>query len=96
VVAPGGLGTLDELFEALTLIQTETIRHFPVILLGEGEWDGLLQWLRERAVADGRIGARDLDHLHLVSSPEEVREIIDAGYERQRTEEQREPRRALS
>ena len=46
VIAPGGYGTLDELFEALTLIQTATIRHFPVILLGEGEWDGLLDWLR--------------------------------------------------
>ena len=46
VIAPGGFGTLDELFEALTLIQTATIRHFPVILLGDGEWDGLLDWLR--------------------------------------------------
>ena len=56
VICPGGYGTLDELFEALTLIQTATIRHFPAILLGEGEWDGLLAWLRERALADGRIG----------------------------------------
>jgi uncharacterized protein (TIGR00730 family) len=63
VIAPGGYGTLDELFEALTLIQTATIRHFPVILLegvnqrgeGEGEWEGLLDWLRARALAGGRI-----------------------------------------
>ncbi|HWX95769.1 MAG TPA: TIGR00730 family Rossman fold protein [Solirubrobacteraceae bacterium] len=84
VIAPGGFGTLDELFEALTLIQTQTIRHFPVILLGDGEWDGLLQWLRERALADRRIDARDLERLHLVSSPREVLEIIDSAYERQR------------
>jgi uncharacterized protein (TIGR00730 family) len=84
VVAPGGFGTLDELFEALTLIQTRTIRHFPVILLGEGEWDGLLQWLRSRALADGRIDAGDLDHMHLASSPLQVREIIDSAYQRQR------------
>jgi uncharacterized protein (TIGR00730 family) len=83
VIAPGGFGTLDELFEALTLIQTETIRHFPVILLGDGEWNGLLQWLRERALADRRIDARDLDRLQLVARPDEVREIIDRGYERQ-------------
>ena len=62
VIAPGGYGTLDELFEALTLIQTATIRHFPVILLGEGEWDGLLDWLRARALAERphrRRGSRD-------------------------------------
>ena len=57
VICPGGYGTLDELFESLTLIQTATIRHFPVILLGGAEWDGLISWLRERALADGRIDA---------------------------------------
>jgi uncharacterized protein (TIGR00730 family) len=89
MIAPGGFGTLDELFEALTLIQTGTIRHFPVILLGDGEWDGLLQWLRERALADRRIDERDLDRLHLVGRPDEVREIIDRGYERQRAHARR-------
>lgn len=89
VIAPGGFGTLDELFEALTLIQTETIRHFPVILLGDGEWDGLLAWLRERALADRRIDEQDLDRLHLVGRPDEVRAIIDHGYERQRALERR-------
>ena len=48
VIGPGGFGTLDELFEALTLIQTATIRHFPVILVGDGEWDGMLAWLRQQ------------------------------------------------
>jgi uncharacterized protein (TIGR00730 family) len=93
VIAPGGFGTLDELFEALTLIQTATIRHFPVILLDGGEWDGLLRWLRERALPDGRIEARDLDGLHRVSRPAEVCKIIDAAYERQRTHGRRQHRR---
>jgi uncharacterized protein (TIGR00730 family) len=89
VIAPGGFGTLDELFEALTLIQTGTIRHFPVILLGDGEWDGLLQWLREQVLADGRIDERDLDRLQLVGHPDQVREIIDRAYERQRAHARR-------
>jgi uncharacterized protein (TIGR00730 family) len=86
IVAPGGFGTLDELFEALTLIQTATIRHFPAILLGEGEWDGLLQWLRDRALADGRIGAADLDGLRVLNRPEEVRAIVDAAHAQQRAQ----------
>jgi uncharacterized protein (TIGR00730 family) len=87
VICPGGYGTLDELFESLTLIQTMTIRHFPVILLGGGgEWDGLLEWLRTRALAQGRIGASDLDLLHVVEHPAQVCEIVDAAHERQRAE----------
>jgi len=84
VIAPGGYGTLDELFEALTLIQTATIRHFPVILLGDCEWDGLLDWLRARALAQQRIDAEDLAALRVVSEPSEVREIIDAARRRLR------------
>ena len=78
VICPGGFGTLDELFEALTLIQTNTIRHFPLILVGEGERDGLLDWLRHRALANRRIDAADLAYLHSVRRPEEVVEIVDA------------------
>jgi uncharacterized protein (TIGR00730 family) len=84
VIAPGGFGTLDELFEALTLIQTATIHHFPVILLGDGEWDGLLEWLRDRAFAEKRINAGDLAVISVVAQPSEVREIVDAGRARQR------------
>ena len=84
VIGPGGFGTLDELFEALVLIQTRTIRDFPVILVGEGEWDGLLDWLHDRALADGRIDARDLSDLHRVADPAEVVRVVTAGYERQR------------
>ena len=61
---PRRVGTLDELFEALTLIQTATIRHFPLILLGDGEWAGLESWLRETVLAGGKIDRRDLELLH--------------------------------
>lgn len=82
VVGPGGFGTLDELFEALTLIQTATIRHFPVILLDGPQWDGLLQWLRAAVLADRRIDERDLRSLTIVTSPAEAVQIIDAARER--------------
>jgi uncharacterized protein (TIGR00730 family) len=84
VVCPGGFGTLDELFEALTLIQTMTIRYFPAILVGEGEWDGLLAWLRAHALADGRIDPRDLELMHVVRDPQELGAIVDAARRRQR------------
>jgi uncharacterized protein (TIGR00730 family) len=84
VIAPGGFGTLDELFEALTLIQTSIILHFPVVLTGDGEWDGLLDWLRARALADHRIGAADLDRLSRTSDPEEIVALVRDGHARQR------------
>ena len=83
VICPGGFGTLDELFEVLTLIQTRTIRHVPAILLGEGEWDGLLDWLRARPLADGRIGAADLELLQTASDPDAVCKIVEREYQRQ-------------
>jgi hypothetical protein len=88
VICPGGFGTLDELFEALTLIQTRTIRHFPVIMLGEGEWDGLLQWLRDRALAAGRIDAADLDSLRIATRPADVLELVDTARRAQRRQGQ--------
>ncbi len=93
VIAPGGFGTLDELFEALTLIQTRTIRHFPVVLLGGEEWTGLLAWLRERALADARIGAEDLALLHVAGEPAEVCALVDAARERQREQARTQRRR---
>jgi uncharacterized protein (TIGR00730 family) len=84
VICPGGFGTIDELFECLTLIQTQTIRHCPVILLGDGEWDGLLQWLRARALADHRIDGGDLELMHQARNPSEVCAIVDAAHARQR------------
>jgi uncharacterized protein (TIGR00730 family) len=96
VICPGGFGTLDELFEALTLIQTNTIRHFPVVLLGAREWEGLLAWLRSRALADGRIDAADLSSLHVVGQPSEVTAIVDAASTRQRADARHMRRRTLS
>ena len=83
VIGPGGFGTLDELFEALTLIQTRTIQHFPVVMLGAGEWNGLLDWLRSRALAERRIDAADLDALQLADGPVEVVAIVDDARRRQ-------------
>jgi uncharacterized protein (TIGR00730 family) len=79
VFAPGGFGTLDELFEVLTLIQTGTVRDFPAVLIGDGEWPGLLSWLRERALPDGRIDSDDLEGLHMTADPDEVVRIVTAS-----------------
>jgi uncharacterized protein (TIGR00730 family) len=84
VIAPGGFGTLDECFEALTLIQTGTIRHFPVILIGTEEWDGLLAWLRARALADGRVSEDDMALFHRTDDPHEIRAIVEHASRRQR------------
>jgi uncharacterized protein (TIGR00730 family) len=72
VVLPGGVGTLDELFEALTLVQTGKITDFPLVLLGTSYWDGLLGWLRGTALASGTIREEDLDRLVLTDDVEEV------------------------
>jgi uncharacterized protein (TIGR00730 family) len=92
VIGPGGFGTLDELFEALTLIQTATIRHFPVVLVGEREWDGLLDWLRAEALANHRIDAADLAGLRVVSDPAEVAKIVTSGHARRQAHGRRPPR----
>ena len=76
VVLPGGFGTLDELFEALCLIQTEKIRSFPVILVGTAYWSGLVRWLRERVAGEGKIDAADLDLLHLTDDLDEVLALV--------------------
>jgi uncharacterized protein (TIGR00730 family) len=76
VIFPGGFGTMDELFEALTLIQTGKISNFPVILFGSDYWSGLLDWLRKVMLASGKIGEADLDLMILTDSPEEVRDLI--------------------
>jgi uncharacterized protein (TIGR00730 family) len=76
VILPGGFGTLDELFEALTLIQTGKVRHFPVVLVGSRYWRGLLAWMRDVQLPAGAIAAEDLELLKLTDDPEEVASII--------------------
>jgi uncharacterized protein (TIGR00730 family) len=94
VIGPGGFGTLDELFEALTLIQTTTIWHFPVILAGEDEWGGLVSWLEWRALTDHRIDRRDLDSIQMISDPEAVVQAVRSAHERQRAQGQLQRRRS--
>jgi len=78
VIMPGGFGTLDELFEALTLIQTRKIRDFPVVLVGSSYWQGLLDWVRNVQLPAGAISATDLDLLKLTDDPAEVCRIVAA------------------
>ena len=82
---PGGFGTLDELFEAVTLVATGKITKFPVVLVGSSYWSGLLSWLREKVLAEGNIHPHELDLIKVVDDPEEVVAIIkkahaEAGY----------------
>jgi uncharacterized protein (TIGR00730 family) len=79
VVLPGGFGTLDELFEAVTLIQTRRIRSFPVVLMGSDYWSGLLEWLRERLVAENKIAAADVDLMRVTDDTAEAVQLICAG-----------------
>jgi len=76
VIFPGGFGTLDELFEALTLIQTGKIQNFPLILFGREYWAGLLAWLKESMIAGGKIAEADLNLITLTDSPQEARDLI--------------------
>jgi uncharacterized protein (TIGR00730 family) len=83
VVFPGGFGTLDELFESLTLIQTGKIRNFPVVLMGGDYWSGLLDWVRERALAEGKIDETDMDLLSVTDDPEQAVRILLSAAHRQ-------------
>ena len=78
VIFPGGYGTLDELFEALTLIQTQKVQDFPVILMGTDYWSGMIDWIRGSLLAEAAINPEDLDLLRLTDDPNEAVKIIKA------------------
>ena len=80
VVLPGGFGTLDELFEALTLVQTGKITRFPVILVGTDFWGGLVEWINDRLLAEGLISPSDPDLIHLTDDPDDVIETIQRAH----------------
>jgi uncharacterized protein (TIGR00730 family) len=76
IAMPGGFGTMDELFEVITLIQTRRIKTFPVILVGSDYWRGLIDWLRERMLAEKRISPEDLDIFQVIDDPAEIVETV--------------------
>ena len=80
VVMPGGFGTLDELFEAITLIQTHKIDTFPIILVGTKFWGGLVDWIKNTLLTEGNISAKDLDLIHVVDTADEAVEILNNFY----------------
>jgi uncharacterized protein (TIGR00730 family) len=83
VVFPGGFGTLDELFEALVLIQTHKVRNFPVVLMGGAYWAGLVDWMRDRLAGDRMVAAADLDLVQTTDDPDEAVALVRAGAARQ-------------
>jgi uncharacterized protein (TIGR00730 family) len=94
VMFPGGFGTLDELFEALTLIQTGKVLNFPVVLFGRDHWEGLLEWIRERLLETAMISAADEELLYLTDDPAEAVGIVVRFYQERSAELEAEPRKA--
>ena len=82
VVMPGGFGTLDELFEAITLIQTKKIGKFPIILVGRKYWSGLFEWIKNTLLSEGNISPTDLDLISLVDTEDEVLEVVNTFYKK--------------
>jgi uncharacterized protein (TIGR00730 family) len=80
---PGGFGTVDELFECLTLIQTGKVRNFPVVLMGTDYWSGLIEWVRGRMLAEGKISPEDLSLISITDDPAEVRRAMQSAAHRQ-------------
>jgi uncharacterized protein (TIGR00730 family) len=80
VIFPGGFGTMDELFEALTLIQTSKVRNFPVVLVGSEYWSGLIDWIRRRMLVEGKIADHDLDLIFVTDDPDEVADHVESRH----------------
>lgn len=93
VIMPGGFGTLDELFEAVTLIQTDRIKPFPVILVGTEFWGGLMEWINTRLLTEGAISEDDPEIMRLVDTPEEVLAVIKESEQRRDMKTQPPPER---
>lgn len=89
VICPGGFGTLDELFEALTLIQTRKIRRFPIVLMGSAFWAGLVDWIRGQMLSEGCVNADDLALFRICDDPEEAFQFIRAHHEERLAQERR-------
>ena len=94
VIFPGGFGTLDELFESLTLIQTGKVLHFPVVLFDHDYWTPLLDWIRGRLLADGMISPEDLELLTVTDDHAEAVQVLVEGYKRRRAEGLAQPEKA--
>jgi uncharacterized protein (TIGR00730 family) len=94
ILFPGGFGTLDELFESLTLIQTDKVLEFPVSLIGEDYWRGLLDWIAERPLATAKISPEDVDLLHVTDDVAVAVELIRDSWERLSVEPVHEPEKA--
>lgn len=82
VVMPGGFGTMDELFEAITLIQTKKIGKFPIILVGTKYWSGLMDWIKNTLVSEGTISLEDLNLISIVDTEDEVLDVINTFYKK--------------
>jgi len=80
IVMPGGFGTMDELTEALTLIQTKKIGRFPIVMVGKTFWSGIMDWFKQTLIAEGMVDADDMDLINLVDTPEEAVKAIDDFY----------------
>ena len=80
IVMPGGFGTLDELFEAITLIQTNKIGRFPIVLVGRTYWGGLIDWIKDTMLGAGNISSEDLDLINIVDNPVDAVKVIDEFY----------------
>jgi uncharacterized protein (TIGR00730 family) len=94
IIFPGGFGTLDELFESLTLIQTRKVLHFPVVLFDSDYWGPLLDWVRDRLLPDGMISAEDLELLAVTDEPARAVALVGECYERRCAEMPAEPEKA--